>query len=466
MTKSLNRTVLAGAFLIASTGMPAFGQNYPPQGYQYPEGYQSPQGYQDQYGGQQLGNLLAPIALYPDSLLSQVLVAATFPQQIADASQWLSQFGYLQGEARLEAARQQNWDASVQALVAFPDVLQRLAQDPQWTSELGNAFLNNQAAVMSAVQDLRVRAQQAGRLQSTPQQVVNVENYGGERVIDIVPTNPEVVYVPTYDPAYIWGAPAYGYYPSLYYPTYGFGFGSGIAIGAFFGGGYGGFGHWGWGSNWREHRVTYDRDFFSRNRFNSYRDGGRNFAGQRFSGQNYAGQNYGRQSFAGQSYGAQSYNRQNYNNAAIHRASKTSGGAITATTLSSRAFAPASPLLRARRVRCNRSSNTPGSSTRRLNTQLLKLGASSPRPNSSIPGPSTRPRRRVHSSPRRNNNTHGSSTAPHSGLSNRPLSSSIHGSNTVRPSVRSNPLRSTLNNGALAAETTAGATAAASFAIR
>jgi hypothetical protein len=269
MTKPIYKSFLAGALLMAVSATASFGQYYPQPSYQN-QGSVAPQ----------LDNLVAPVALYPDSLLSQVLVACTYPQQLADASQWLSQSGYLQGEQRLQAAQQQNWDPSVQALVAFPDVLQRLTQDPQWTSELGNAFLNNQAAVMNAVQEMRERAQQSGRLQSTPQQTVNIENYGGERAIEIASANPEVLYVPSYDPAYIWGAPSYGYYPSLSYPSWGFGFGSGISLGGFFGGyrgSYGGYGNryggWGWGSNWRDRRVTVNNDFFYRNRFNGYQDG-------------------------------------------------------------------------------------------------------------------------------------------------------------------------------------------------
>ena len=283
MTTRMYKPVLVGAILVAFAGTASFGQYYPQPAYQ-DQNYRAPQ----------LTNLVAPIALYPDSLLSQVLVACTYPEQLLAASQWLSQASYLQGEQRLEAAQQQSWDPSVQALVAFPDVLQRLTQDPQWASQLGNAFLNNQTAVMNAVQEMRLRAQQSGRLQSTPQQTVNFANYGSERAIEIISANPEVIYVPSYDPAYIWGAPSYGYYPSLSYPSWGFGFGSGIALSGFFGGyrggyggvyggGYGGgygnrYGGWGWGSNWQDRRVTVNNDFFYRNRFSGY-EGGRYSSG-------------------------------------------------------------------------------------------------------------------------------------------------------------------------------------------
>ena len=303
MTKKLYKPVFMGALLIASAGMSAFGQGYP-QGYPQTSpqpGYQQ-QGYGNQAYGSQLDNLVAPIALYPDSLLSQVLAAAAFPQQLAEASQWLSQAGNLQGEQRIDAARQQNWDPSVQALVAFPDVLQRLTQDPQWAAELGNAFQNNQGAVMNAVQEMRQRAQQSGRLQSNPQQTVNVDTYNGQPAIDIVPTNPDVVYVPSYDPAYIWGPPAYGYYPRLYYPSYGFGFGGGIAVGAFFGYG-GGFGHWG-----------------SRGYYNGYRGGGPSF----YSGYSGGRQNFGRNynSYQQPAYRGNGYQQQGFRSSAPQQSSR------------------------------------------------------------------------------------------------------------------------------------------------
>ena len=191
---------------------------------------------------QQLDNLVAPIALYPDPLLAQVLAASTYPLELVEAQQWLQTNNYRQGQDLMDAARQQNWDASVQALVAMPDVLAKLTQDIHWTTDLGNAFLAQQADVMSAVQRMRARAQANGKLQSTPQETVTTENQGDQSAIEIQPANPEVIYVPTYDPSYVWGPPAWGYYPPLYYPGYGYWFGPGIDIGFCFGG----WGGWGW----------------------------------------------------------------------------------------------------------------------------------------------------------------------------------------------------------------------------
>ncbi len=213
----------------------------------------------------QLDTLVAPVALYPDALLSQVLVAATYPLEVVEASQWLQHNRNLQGQQLTDAALQQNWDPSIQALVVFPDVVNRLSSDVRWTTDLGNAFLAQQADVMNAVQRLRAQASAAGKLNSNAQETVTTETQGDQSVIDIQPANPEVVYVPVYNPEYIWGPTVYGFYPPLYYPDYGFGFGfgSGIYIGGFFNGlGWGG---WGWGPNWFN-RTIFQNDYF----FNHY----------------------------------------------------------------------------------------------------------------------------------------------------------------------------------------------------
>jgi hypothetical protein len=261
------RSVVMSALLVA---VPALAQDAPPPA-------PDQQAAQSQTASpEHLDDLVAPIALYPDSLLSQMLVASTYPLELVEANQWLAQNGSLQGQARIDGAQQQNWDASVQALVAFPDVIKRMTQDVRWTTDLGNAFLAQEGDVMSAVQRMRQRAQQAGKLNSTPQQVVNMDNtQGGEPVIEIQPADPQMVYVPTYNPVYIWGPPVYGYYPPLYYPSvgFGFGFGGGIAIGAFFGGWGGGWAGWGWGPSWHNRTIIVNNNFFHRYRFNDSHDG-------------------------------------------------------------------------------------------------------------------------------------------------------------------------------------------------
>jgi hypothetical protein len=219
---------------------------------------------------EQLNDLVAPIALYPDPLLSQVLVASTYPLEVVEAQQWLQRNGRLRGQNLTDAARQQNWDASVQGLVAFPDVVAMLNQNVEWTAALGNAFLAQQSDVMNAVQRMRRRAQANGKLSSTPQQTVTTEAQDAQAAIEIVPADPQVIYVPEYDPAYVWGPPAWGYYPPLAYASYGFGFGPGIDIGFCFAG-WGGWGWrgwgWGWGPNWFGGSVFVNGAFFRHHGF-------------------------------------------------------------------------------------------------------------------------------------------------------------------------------------------------------
>ncbi|HVW07563.1 MAG TPA: DUF3300 domain-containing protein [Bryobacteraceae bacterium] len=212
---------------------------------------------------QQLDDLVAPVALYPDPLLGQVLAASTYPVELVEAQQWLKTVGNLNGQALMDAAKQQNWDPSVQALVAMPDVMNMLTQDIRWTTDLGNAFLAQQGDVMGAVQRMRQRAQANGQLQSNSQETVSTNTDNGQSAIEIEPTNPDVIYVPAYDPYYVYG---WGAYPPLYYPD-GYWFEPGIDMGFYFGGwggwGYGGFG-WGWRPNWFGRNLYINSGFFNR----------------------------------------------------------------------------------------------------------------------------------------------------------------------------------------------------------
>ncbi|HLG96920.1 MAG TPA: DUF3300 domain-containing protein [Bryobacteraceae bacterium] len=264
-----------GGFIFAQDyGAPQPYPDAPPPYQTAPQAAPAPQ--QQLLSPEQLADLVAPVALYPDNLLSQVLVASTYPLEVVEASQWLQQNRNLQGQQLIDAARQMNWDPSVQALVVFPDVLGRLASDVQWTTALGNAFLAQQPDVMAAVQRLRAEARANGKLYSTAQQNVTTQSDGGQTAIDIVPTNPQVVYVPVYNPEYIWGPPVYGYYPPLYYPDYAFGFGPGIYLGGFFGGlGWGvGWGGWGWSPNWFGGVILTNGFFFNHYGFHDWGRGG------------------------------------------------------------------------------------------------------------------------------------------------------------------------------------------------
>lgn len=221
----------------------------------------------------QLNALVAPIALYPDPLLSQVLAASTYPLEVVEACQWLQQNPQLSGSAAVDAAQQQDWDPSVQALVLFPDVLKQLSENVKWTTALGNAFLAQEADLMDAVQRLRNEALAAGKLASTPQETVTTQTQGGQTVVQIVPANPEIVYVPVYSPAYVWGPSIFDPYPWLYWPGYyhygpGISFGFGVRIGpVFFGCCDFGWGGWGWGPNWFGRTIIVNNNFFHRYRF-------------------------------------------------------------------------------------------------------------------------------------------------------------------------------------------------------
>jgi Protein of unknown function (DUF3300) len=193
--------------------------------------------------------LVAPIALYPDSLLSQVLMASTYPLEIVQAARWVKANPNVKGEAAVKAVENETWDVSVKSLVAFPQALEPMNEKLDWTQKLGDAFLADQKSVLDAVQRLRTRAEQAGNLQSTEQQKVIVEQAAPQQtVIKIEPANPQVIYVPAYNPTIVYGAwmypgfpPYYWPPPPLYYPggalVRGFAWGVGVAAaGAMFGG--------------------------------------------------------------------------------------------------------------------------------------------------------------------------------------------------------------------------------------
>ncbi len=195
----------------------------------------------------QLDSLVAPIALFPDELLAQTLAASTYPLEMIQLQQWIDKNKSLKDKALSDAVAKQPWDPSVQAMAAFPDVIQRLAGNIQWTTDLGNAFLAQQSDVMDAVQRMRAKAEGKGTLKTSAQQKVESKNEGGKDVIVIEQADPQVVYVPSYDPVVVYGEPEYPYYPYEYpgyYPGMGLAWGAGLALGAAWGGG------WGWGCGW------------------------------------------------------------------------------------------------------------------------------------------------------------------------------------------------------------------------
>lgn len=226
------------------------------------------QGNEDNLTQAQLEQLLAPVALYPDDLLMQMLMAATYPLEVVQAKRWLGQGqnASLQGDALAQALNAQAWDPAVKSLVPFPDVLTMMNDQLEWTQQVGDAVLAQQQDVMNAIQVLRGRAQANGALQSGPQQTVNVtQNVNPApaasgaavapppQVITIAPTQPDTVYVPAYDPNVVYGSWPYPQYPPTYYPPpVGWGVGNAILTGMAFAGGAAVVGSlWGWGgANW------------------------------------------------------------------------------------------------------------------------------------------------------------------------------------------------------------------------
>jgi hypothetical protein len=209
---------------------------------------------------EQLQQLVAPIALYPDALVAQILAAATYPDQIVEADRWLQQHTNLKGEQLGKEVDKQPWDPSVKALAEFPSVLANMDKNLAWTSSLGDAYVNQEQNVMNALQVMRDRAEKAGNLKSTSQEKVSQQG----KTIVVEPADPEIVYVPEYDPWLVYGEPigiwpGWYSYPGLYLAGPGIGFGFGFGVGFF-----GGFG-WGWhhwGYDWHSHGIIYNHNTY------------------------------------------------------------------------------------------------------------------------------------------------------------------------------------------------------------
>jgi uncharacterized membrane protein YgcG len=231
-----------------------------------------------QQSAEQLQQLVAPIALYPDALVAQILAASTYPDQVVEAGKWIQQNKTIHGDQLAQEVDKQSWDPSVKALTQFPAVLANMNQNLAWTSELGDAHVNQQQALTQAIQVMRDRAKQAGNLNTTAQEKVSTKG----KTIVIQPEATDLVYVPEYDPWLVYGAPMAVFpgwypYPGLFLDGPGIAFGLGFGVGLF-----GGFG-WGWhnwGYDWRhDGRVVYNhntyishsRTIVNRNSFNSSR---------------------------------------------------------------------------------------------------------------------------------------------------------------------------------------------------
>jgi hypothetical protein len=226
---------------------------------------------------EELEQIVAPIALYPDSLLAQVFMASTYPLEIVQAARWQKEHPDVKGDAVSKAVEKETWDASVKSLVAFPDVLTMMNEKLDWTQKLGDAFLAQQKDVMDAVQRLRVKAKEAGNLKSGKEQTVKTEaapaGAAAPQIIIIESKDPEVIYVPTYNPTVVYGAwpypayPPYYYYPPYYAPGAAFfSFSVGVVVGGAI-----------WGNcNWGGNDIDIDVNRYNNFNRNEFNGGNRN----------------------------------------------------------------------------------------------------------------------------------------------------------------------------------------------
>ncbi len=307
MNATFGKKILSGALCFALVAMTTSVNAVAAMGFQTQEPGSTPG---SDYSGQgasmtasELQGLVAPIALYPDALVAQILSGATFPDQIAIADNWLQSNKALTGSALTTAVDKQTWDPSVKALTEFPAVLNRMAQSLAWTSSLGEAYHNQQAEVMTAVQTLRAQAKAAGNLKSGPQ--ITVVQQAPQTIV-IQPTNPQIVYVPEYNPTIVYGVPYVtpGYSTGALIATGLLSFGAGLAVGAMMSGGWG---YSSWNCNWHGGAVYYHGGAYYGN---SAWHGG--YYGGGYNNNGYHNNNYNHSNYSNNS-GHNSYNSGNRN---------------------------------------------------------------------------------------------------------------------------------------------------------
>jgi hypothetical protein len=267
MVLSTIRSIVAAMFVLGTIS--AFSQTFPSSAAAADKELLKPA---------QLDQLVAPIALYPDTLLSEVLMASTYPLEVVQAERWRSANKSLKSDQLKEAVDKQPWDDSVKSLMATPSVLEMMNSKIDWTQKLGNAVIDQQADVMDAIQRLRAKAQANNKLQSTEQQKVVASQEQGRQVIAIEPTDPNTVYVPYYDPGVVYGGWPYPDYPPYYWPAPGYIAAAVIATGIAFGAGYA-LGRWAsgryWGGNvnWNKNNITINRSGGGNNIANNWNRG-------------------------------------------------------------------------------------------------------------------------------------------------------------------------------------------------
>ena len=255
------------------------------------------------FSQEELDQLVAPVALYPDALLAQVLMASTYPLEIVEAERWVKKNPGLKDKALEDALQQQTWDPSVKSLAVFPQVLTMMSEKLDWTQKLGDAFLAQQADVLATAQSLRAKASAQGSLKDTKEQKVVTTQENNTTVIKIEPTNPEVVYVPTYNPTVVYGAWPYPAYPPYYYYPPGYvaggallGFTAGVIVGGAL-----------WGNcNWGRGDVNVNVNRYNNFNRTNISNGNWNHSAQHRGAVPYRDQNVARQNGRGQASDAAS----------------------------------------------------------------------------------------------------------------------------------------------------------------
>ena len=244
---------------------------------------------------EQLDALVSPIALYPDTLLAEVLMASTYPLEVVQAARWAAENKNLKGDALKTEVDKQGWDESIKSLTATPDVLKMMSDKLDWTQKLGDAVLAQQTDVMDSIQRLRAKADANNKLQTTKQQKVTKKSDGGKQYIAIEPTDPQTIYVPYYDPAVVYGAWPYPAYPPYYWGAgYWPGGGALLATGLAFGAGYAvgrwasGGNYWGGGVNWGGNNINVNRPININNSGNNWQHNVDHRHGVRYNNQNVA----------------------------------------------------------------------------------------------------------------------------------------------------------------------------------
>jgi len=270
-----------------------------------------------EFSTEQLEQLVAPIALYPDTLLTQILMASTYPLEIVEADRFMKQNSGLKGDALDKALLEKEWDPSIKSMCTMPDVLTKMSENLDWTQDLGDAFLGQKTELMDTVQRMRGLAYEAGNLETTKEQTVTQQE---DKIIVIQQSDPEVIYVPQYNSTVVygssWGYPSY-YYPPMYAypPGYGlFSFSVGVAVGAAFWGGC----NWGWGGSDIDIDVNRYNEFNRNTNINADRD--RINTGDRGGGK--AGWNHDSSHRKGVNYRSQDVAQRNGAAAGSNRVSK------------------------------------------------------------------------------------------------------------------------------------------------